>query len=106
MTGPILQVRHSPGMKQREAARDARETGCESKSNVRELSCSLPLQRELHALCQSGASGEMRFLRRLLLKFDTLWNSRKGHAVNVLLRFDFRDSRSSGNFHAAVVIPR
>ena len=101
-----LPVRHNPGMTRREATRDAMETGCTSECSVREVSCSLPLQRELHALCQSGAWGEMRFLRRLLLKFDTLWNSRKGHAVNALLRFDFRDSRSGGNFYAAVVIPR
>ncbi len=71
-----LPVRHSPGMTRREPTRDAR------------------------------CMGEMRFLQRLLLKFVTVWNSRKAHAVSVLLRFDFRDSRGGGNFHTAVVIPR
>jgi hypothetical protein len=82
---PNLPVRHSPGMMRREAARDASETGREMECSVRELSCSFPLQRQLHALCQRGSSGGMCSLRRLLLSFDTERNSRKARAITVLL---------------------
>ena len=104
MAGLILRVRHSPGMKRREAARGASETRCEADSSVRELSCSLPLQRQVHAVCQRGASSKMRALPRFLLRFETGRNSGKAHTISVLLLFDFRDSRSQWNTCAAVVI--
>jgi len=63
VTVPILRVRHSPGMTRREAARDASNARCESKSSVRGVSCLYPLRRELHAVCQCGAfEGSIHFV--------------------------------------------
>ena len=103
MAGLILRVRHSPGMTRREATRDASETGCEAVCCVRDLSCSLPLQRQLHALCQHGASGKMCSLRRLSLTSETERNSRKAHAITVLLIFNSGGSKSRGEIFAPVV---
>jgi CDGSH-type Zn-finger protein len=103
VAGLNLPVRHSPGMTRREATRDASETGFEIECSVRELSCSLPLQGQLHALCQCGASGKMRSLRRLLLRFETQRNSCKAHAITVLLIFNSGDSKSRGEIFAPVV---
>ena len=105
MAALILRVRHSPGMTRREATRDASETECKAECSVRELSCSLPLQRQVHAVCQRGASGKMRSLRRLLLRFETQRNSCKAHAITVLLIFNSEDSKSRWELFAGVVNP-
>lgn len=55
MAGPILQLRHSPGVTRRRTTQDASETGCASDSTVCVESRFLPLPRELHAVCQRGA---------------------------------------------------
>lgn len=73
--------------------------------SVRELSCSFPLQLQLHALCQRGASSGMRFPRRLLLTTETEGNSCKAHAITVLLIFDSGDFKSQGEIFAAVANP-
>jgi hypothetical protein len=59
----------------------------------------------MHALCQRGASGGMRSLRRLLLRLDTERNSRKARAITVLLIFRSGDSFSRGDIFAAEVNP-
>jgi hypothetical protein len=106
VTELILPVRHSPGTTRREATRDTSETGYMPDSSVREVSCFVPLQRHLHAVCQRGALRKMRSEGRLLLRFETRWNSSKARAFSVLLRFDLRDSRTRWNIGAAGVIPR
>jgi len=105
VAGLNLPVRHSPGMTRREATRDASETGRESECSARELSCSFPLQRQLHALCQRGASGGMSSLRGLSLRFETRRYSRKARPITVWLIFRSGDSMSRGEIFAAVVNP-
>lgn len=73
--------------------------------SVREPSCSFPLQRQLHALCQRGASGGMCSLRRLLLRLGTRRNSRKARAITVLLIFLSGDFKSREEIFAAVINP-
>src|ERR1700730_7008535 len=105
VTVPILRVRYSPGLKGREATRHASDMGFASESSVREVSCFLPFLQKLHALCHCGASRKMRSLRGLLDKIGTQRNSCKAHTLNVLLMFDFRDSRSGRKIRGAVAIP-
>lgn len=66
--------------------------------SVREDSCSFPLQLQLHALCQRGASGKVRSLRRSLLTTETERNSRKARAITVLLIFLSEISRPAEKF--------
>ncbi len=93
VAGLILRVRHSPGTTRREATRDASETGCESECGVREVSCLVPLQRPLHALCQCGASEKNALARKAAAQVGAQRNSRKARAISVLLIFDFWISR-------------
>jgi hypothetical protein len=46
-------------MRQRKAALDANETPIEPGGSVREVSCARSLQREMHAVCQRGASRKL-----------------------------------------------
>src|SRR5580692_8314895 len=84
-----LPVRHSPGRTRREAARDATETRLQTRCGVREVSCFLPLQRQLHVLCQCGARRKICSLRMLPLAFAASTDSDKARAICALLTFDF-----------------
>ncbi len=104
--GPILQLRHSPGMTRRKATRATTETGCESESSVREVSCFVPLHRLLHAVCQHGAWRKISSPRSLPLTFEMPRNSCKAHAISVLPIIDFRDSWTQWGACAGAILPR
>jgi hypothetical protein len=106
VTELILPVRHSPGMMRREATRDTSETGCRPNDSVREVSCLVPLQRHLHAMCQRGASRKLRSEGRLLVRFETHRNSYKARAFSALLMADLCDARPRWNSRAGDIIPR
>lgn len=105
MAGRILPGRHSPGMTQREATRDTSETRCERDSSVREVSCFVPLQRHLHAVCQHGASRKLNSSRIFFLAFGVRENLRKARAISVLALFDLLDAKTRWVIRRAEVIP-
>ena len=96
MAGLNLRARHSPGLTRREATRDSTETSHESNCGVREVSCFFPLQGELHALCQCGASGETRDLGGFLVRSKARRNSGKAYALSALPLFASQIQEADG----------
>lgn len=71
---------------QREATQDASGLECEVESSVRDLSCSLPLQRPVHAICQRGACEVSEFpggVLRQALKQENRQGLRHQHVGEV-----------------------